>query len=236
MPLNLSDSNDDLITLDSALVVPPLSEVRLREQPSGVLDDNGEFVQNSISWTDSIRPVNAAPVIPEGTPISDLSGHYLFGGILYGHFGHFIVESLSRVWGLDSSVGPFDGIIFTPKIARVNERTLTVYRQMLEAFNITIPVLIASNVTRVERLTVPRQGFGMYDLIEGSVAFRDYVNRHAGKNIAADGAEKIYVSRSQLGPDRGSILGEYKIEEYLAAEGYEIFHPQKASQNQQIAQ
>ena len=235
MPLDLDDTTDDLVTLAGALVVPPLTEARLREQPSGVLDAAGARVANSISWTDSNRPVNATPAIPEGTEIADLPGHHLFGGIYYGHFGHFIVESLARIWALDRVEQPLDGIIFTPKAAGINPQAAVHYKEMLAAFGVTVPVLIADRVTRVERLSVPRQGFGMYDLIGGSAAFRDYVNRHAGKNVPAQGAEKIYVSRSKLGPQRGSLLGEYKIEEYLAAEGYEIFHPQLASQNEQIA-
>jgi hypothetical protein len=233
--LNLNDPQNDIVTLNGALVVPPLSEARLREQPSGVLDADGALVENAISWTSSTQPVNGAPTVPAGAPIRDLPGHYLFGGIFYGHFGHFIVESLSRIWALDALRGRLDGIIFTPKVAQVTDQTVAGFREMLAAFGINIPIVIAHQVTRVETLSVPRQGFGMFDLIEGSAAFRTYVNAHAGRNIPAEGPEKLYVSRSRLGPQRGSILGEYRIEEYLAAEGYQIFHPQLASQSQQIA-
>ncbi|UXU75044.1 MULTISPECIES: glycosyltransferase family 61 protein [unclassified Paracoccus (in: a-proteobacteria)] len=235
MFLNLDDPEGDLVELTQALVVPPLSEERLREQPSGVVDSEGRFVANSISWTDSRRPVNSQPLVPWDLPVDELDGHYLFGGIFYGHFGHFIVESLARLWALDRVQGPLDGIIFTPKIQRVNARTVAVYREMLEAMGVRVPVVIASRATRVARLSVPRQGFGMYDLSAGSAAFRDYVNRHAGRDIAPDGPERLYVSRTRLGPQRGSILGEARIEAYLADEGYEIFHPQLASQNEQIA-
>ncbi|WP_347267684.1 glycosyltransferase 61 family protein [Paracoccus sp. (in: a-proteobacteria)] len=236
MKLDLTDAENSLVTLEGAFVVPPLNEQRLRDQPSGVLDAKGQFVENSISWTDSTRPVNAAPAIPADAEIRDLPGHYLFGGIFYGHFGHFIVESLARTWALAESEGKLDGIIFTPKTLRVTDQTVAAHRQMLDAFGIDIPVVIASGVTRVETLSVPRQGFGMYDLIEGSAKFRDHVNTRVGRNVSAAGHERIYVSRSRLGPQRGSILGEYRIEEYLAAEGYEIFHPQHVSQTEQIAQ
>ncbi|SFA38706.1 Protein of unknown function [Paracoccus halophilus] len=233
--LDLNDSGNDIVTLRNALVVPPLSEANLREQPSGVLDADGNFVENSISWTSSTRPVNSAPVLPADAAIRDLPGHYMFGGIFYGHFGHFIVESLARSWALDRLKDKLDGIIFTPKVPRVNERAVAVHQQLLTAFGIEVPVIIAAGITRVETLSVPRQGIGMYDLIGGSAAFRDYVNTHVGAKVPAEGSEKIYISRSKLGPHRGSILGEYKIEQYLEAEGYEIFHPQLASQNEQIA-
>ena len=71
--------------------------------------------------------------------------------------------------------------------------------------------------------------------IHGSEAFRGFINKHAGASIAPEGAEKLYISRSTLPRDRGSILGEYKLEEYLRAEGYDIFHPQRATPEEQIA-
>lgn len=235
MKLDLTDRRNEIVTLEGAFVVPPLAGVDAREQPSGVLDADGNFVENSISWSDSTKPVNAVPTIPEGTEVRDLPGHYLFGGIFYGHFGHFIVESLARVWALDAMRETLDGIIFTPKIARVTEETVANYRELLDAFGIDLPIVIADGVRRVERLSVPRQGFGMNDLAGGSAPFRDYINSRVGRDVPAEGPERIYVSRSKLGRNRGSILGEYRLEEYLAAEGYEIFHPQLASQNEQIA-
>lgn len=235
MMLDLKNTTDAIITLDQAFVVPPLTEARLRDQPSGVLDAQGNFVENSVSWTNSKAPVNSAPQIPPGTPVKTLKGHYIFGGIFYGHFGHFIVETLARTWAIGSVTEPVDGIIFTPKVPNITDRHSTIYQDMFSAFGVSIPIVIAKEVTQVERLSVPRQGFGMYDLIEGSEAFRDYVNERVAVNVPPKGAEKIYVSRSGLPAGRGSLLGEYKIEEYLAAEGYEIFHPQRHSQNDQMA-
>ncbi|MDP5306916.1 glycosyltransferase family 61 protein [Paracoccus spongiarum] len=206
-----------------------------RMQPSGVLDAAGRFVEQSISWNNSTSPVNEPPTVPPEAEISDLDGRYLFGGIFYGHFGHFIVESLSRIWALDSLDAKADGLIFTPKTPRITEHHVGHYSALLAAFGVDLPIRIAHGPTRVSDLHVPLQGFGMYDLIDGSPAFRDFINRHAGKTIAPEGPERLYVSRSQLPPQRGSILGEHRIEEYLAAEGYEVFHPQRASHAEQIA-
>lgn len=235
MKLDLNDTRDDVVTLSGAVVVPPLTEEQRRDRPSGVLDADGNFVRNSINWTNSTQPVGETPEIPAGTNIAELPGRYVYGGVFYGHFGHFIVESMSRVWALDRLRGQLDGIVFTPKVDRVDDRVVGNFKELLAAFDVDLPIVIIREPTRIETLSVPRQGFGMYDLAAGSAAFRDYINRHFGKNIPAKGPEKLYVSRSKLGPQRGSILGEYKIEQYLAAEGYEVFHPQFASQNEQIA-
>lgn len=235
MTLQLDAPDGKIVHVRHSLVVPPLTLARIREQPSGVLDADGNFVEQSASWNSSASRVNGVPELPGDVQIVDLDGRYLFGGIFYGHFGHFIVNSLARIWALDAVQEPLDGIIFTPKVPNITQYHVENYRDLLHALGVSIPVLIAHEVTRVTDLHVPRQGFGMYDLIDGSQEFRDFVNRHAGHNVPAAGPERLYVSRSLLPPNRGSILGEYKIEQYLADEGYEIFHPQKASQNEQIA-
>lgn len=235
MPLDLSNPAGNLVHIAGGLVVPPQKPTGARQLPSGVLTADGSFVEQSISWSNAAQPVNSPPVLTPDTEILDLPGRYIFGGIYYGHFGHFIVESLARIWALDAVGEAVDGMIFTPKTPRITQHHVRHYRDLLTAFGVDLPIEIAHEVTRVENLHVPRQGFGMYDLIEGSSEFRDFINRHAGRNVPAEGPERLYVSRLLLPPHRGSILGEYKIEEYLAEEGYQMFHPQKASQNEQIA-
>lgn len=235
MLLELDNPVDNLVRITDGLVVPPQAQTGARQLPSGVLTPHGHFVEQSISWSNSTTPVNSAPTLPANAEIRDLPGSYIFGGIYYGHFGHFIVESLARIWALDAVGHRVDGMIFTPKTPRITQHHVQHYRQVLTSFGIELPIEIAHEVTRIEKLYVPRQGFGMFDLIDGSPEFRDYINRHAGQNVPAEGPERLYVSRSLLPTHRGSILGEYKVEEYLAAEGYEIFHPQKSSQNEQIA-
>ncbi len=232
--LDLADTGNALVEIASALVVPPPRGNRMRGLPSGIFDAEGRFVPQSLSWTTPEQPVNSVPALPEGE-IPLLAGRYLFGGILYGHFGHFIVESLARLWALDAVEGPIDGMVFTPKVPDFAEKSVQKLQRLAATLGLRVPIIVASDPLRVERLFVPQQGFGMNTLIEGSSAFRDFINRHAGAEIPAEGAERLYISRSKLPPMRGSILGEARLEQHLAAEGYDIFHPQSASPEEQIA-
>lgn len=237
MALSLSPSPDDLVLIENAIVVPPPIESRSRQQMSGVLTADGEFVENSISWSRPDEPVNAAPAMPPADSIVDLPGTWMFSGIAYGHFGHFIVESLSRIWAVDELRGKLDGLIFTPKIIGPNvDRIVSVYQPMMQALGVDVPARSTQVPLRVARLYVPRQGFGMHDLTTGSDKFRAYMKANAGKGIDAKGPERIYISRSQLPPNRGGLIGESVLEELLAAEGYAMYHPQKESQTDQIAQ
>jgi hypothetical protein len=55
------------------------------------------------------------------------------------------------------------------------------------------------------------------------------------RDVAPEGPERLYVSRSALGPGRGGLIGEDRLEACLAAEGYEVFHPEQHDLATQIA-
>ena len=232
--LDLDDTRDALTWVENAYVIPPVPGNRGRENPSGVLDEKQNFVPQSQSWVSPDRTVNSAPTLISGD-MPTLRGRYIFGGIFYGHFGHFIVESLARLWAQDAVEGPIDGMIFTPKNPGFPEKSVLQLQGRAQALGLQVPLLVANEPTRVEYLCVPKQGFGMGELAGGSAAFRAFVNDHAGEDIPAKGNEKLYISRSDLPPFRGSILGEKRLENYLSAEGFDIFHPQRHSIDAQIA-
>lgn len=235
--LDLENESDDLVLIENALVIPPLPKGAGKWQPSGVLDSEGNFVTNSISWSSTAQAINSAPSMPEESEIEFLPGTHMFCGVSYGHFGHFITESLTRIWALDELRDELDGLVFTPKMQMPdNHRPFDVYADIVKGVGIDKPVVSAKQPLRVERLYVPKQGFGLGDLMAGSRKFREYIRKHAGANIQAVGDEKVYISRSRLPKDRGGLVGEWKLEKYLQDEGYRIFHPQVESKHDQLAQ
>ena len=226
---------DKIDCLQNAVVVPPPKGDQNRSvQRSGVLDADGNFVENCITWRNT-NQVNLAPDMPPAEDIQTLEGRYMFAGPLFGHFGHFLVESICRFWAVPLLEGKIDGIAFVPKFQNRPQHVMGVFQPLIEMLGVDVPCINIEDATRVETLFVPQQGFGMFEMIEGAPEFRDWVQNHCGKTVAPQGADKIYVSRSELPPARGSLLGEKKLEALLEAEGYSMFHPQKHSFEEQIA-
>jgi capsular polysaccharide biosynthesis protein len=226
----------DRITLvEGAIVVPPAKGLGNQSvQRSGVLTADGAFVEDSVTWRGE-SPVTLRPAMPAADAIAELPGTWMFLGPLFGHFGHFLVESISRIWAFDRLRDRIDGVLYVPKFQNRPEHVAETYRPFLRALGVTAPMLNLADPTRVERLYVPRQGFGMFQMIEGAPEFRDFVRAHAGRTIPPRGPGKIYISRSALPPVRGSILCERLLESRLEAEGYTVFHPQQHSFADQIA-
>lgn len=233
---DLSNSIADRISFhQNAVVVPPPKDGNNRSvQWSGVLDADGNHVENSVTWRGTSQ-VTRAPAMPPEEEISELKGTWMFLGPLFGHFGHFLVESICRIWAYEQLKGKLDGVLYVPKFQNRPEHVMSVYEPFLKALGVDCPVMNLADATRVENLYVPSQGFGMFQMIEGAPEFRDFINKYAGVQVEPKGAKKIYVSRSALPAIRGSILGEKILESWLEEEGYEVFHPQKHSHLEQIA-
>lgn len=226
---------DHITYLEGGIVVPPAKGLGNQSiQKSGVLTPDGALVENAITWRGR-NPVTIKPAMPPEHEIGHLAGTWMFLGPLFGHFGHFLVESICRIWAFEALQGKIDGVLYVPKFQNRPEHVAAVYRPFLQALGVSAPMLNVEDPVRVDRLYVPRQGFGMFEMIEGAPEFRAFARAHAGAGIAPRGDAKIYVSRSALPAQRGSVIGETVLERWLQDEGYSVFHPQKHSFDGQIA-
>jgi hypothetical protein len=219
-----------LAIFGDALVVPPRT-AGLR-QKTGVIDAGGAACPEAATWRFDRRITLAPdPAVPDGT----LDGRWLWAGSLYAHFGHFLVESLSRLWALEALSGrPPDGILYVPKRPRQPPALARFQAEVFAALGVGVPVRVACAPVRVGELVVPGQGFGLGRISRGTPEMRHAMRRRFGAGIAPEGPERLYVSRSRTGA-AGGIAGETALEALLAEEGYEIFHPQEHAIATQIA-
>lgn len=188
--------------------------------PEGALYRNGSVYRG------------AAGVAPSA--FKRVAGRHLWAGPLFSHFGHFLTESLSRLWAARD--GAVQSIVFSPKdLGRKRPTDLPGYQQMLlRRLQIDLPVQIVYEATEFEDLLIPGPGFGLGPMAAGTAEFRDFVRRI--DTIAAPAGEgRLYLSRSALPPKAGSVLAERHLEMLLEAQGFEIFHPQNHSIDEQFA-
>lgn len=215
--------SEGIVTLQNATVVPPVQGGFV--QPAGVLDETGHYCDQGALWR-KFRPITTEPEYPTGD-IANLSGRWLWGGVLWAHFGHFLVESTARLWGLDNLDKPVDGVVFIPKRPRAGDAVRGFHKDFLNLLAPDLPIQVVADPTQIEELVVPGQGFGLGKITAGTEKFRAAIHSNFAKDIKPDGPEKIYISRSALGLGKGGLLGEEHLENMLVAEGYEVFHPQK---------
>ncbi len=224
----------EILRLRGAIVVPERDhDTRLA---SGVLLADRSYCELSRAW---IRAGKATPVpsLSDDERIEDLPGRHLFAGHMRRHFGHFLVESTARLWALSELEGKIDSVLYLPYRGGIlpTERAISAMAPFFERLGVAIPVRTYDTPVRVEELYVPELGFGWSNRYAGSPLYRRFMRDRLAGGIAAEGGEKLYISRAKLPSRLGAVLGETFIEQNLSRQGYEIFHPEKHPLDVQIA-
>lgn len=213
----------ELVVLENAIVAPPT--VSRPRTPSGVWCD-GDIAQAAM-WRHDDRMSLALAERPEAA--DTLKGRYLFGGMFYKHFGHFITEAIGRLWANDNS---YDGILMTPKHANL-VKFKRWQRELLKILGVEKVPLLVAQPTLVENLTVPGQGFGLGSISKGTPEFKKLIRETIGR-LPAAGPEKIYISRTQYSA-QGGVLGESVLERNLERSGYRPVYAEKLGWLDQIS-
>jgi hypothetical protein len=106
---------------------------------------------------------------------------------------------------------------------------------MFDLLDLGLPVRVLDRPTVIEELVVPGQGFGIGPMFAGTALFRAFIRDRFARGVAAEGQERLYLSRSALGGAEGGILAERMLEARMEQAGYTVFHPQQHSIAVQVA-
>ncbi len=149
-----------------------------------------------------------------------LNGDFYFIGSIHHHFGHFLVEGLSRLWALR----------YIPEKLRSNlkyivyEDSIKEYAvKLLGRFGVSVEDIIFSPKHAIlEKVFVPDVSYKTHhwgSLYQAEVyeIFRELVTK-------SEGSEFIYLSRGNV-PDR-PLSNENELELRLKGMGFDIVHPE----------
>jgi hypothetical protein len=195
----------------------------------GVYYEDGAICKNGLQ----IKAARNIPLPIDGAKLAQVKGHHLFGGLLQNeHFGHFLVESLSRLWGFDKLGSRYDTVAYY--LRRPHLPIAPFVTEMLQILIPGIKLHIVKDPTEFETLAVPQQlvqngsGYMFGHPMIASMCKRLRLSGGAG-------AKKVYVSRSKISKYAGGILGDYLIDQYLEDAGYKIVYPETMSIRDQLA-
>ncbi len=166
-------------------------------------------------------------------PTVALSGTWLFGGVFWLHFGHFLFETISRLWVVQQFRGQLEGIVFFR--GHGHRPPPDAFIRILHHLDVDLPIRFIDEPTGFETLVVPRQGCGMGALSAGTPAFRDFVRDSLGRIAPRRDCENIYLTREGYRLRRGGVFAESHLRGLLEAEGYVAFAPERHSFEDQVA-
>lgn len=230
------------MTVHHDVISVPLTAGRDREFRGGLVDGcsraliESAVLRSGSEWRQE-EPVEEGALDVRDLPILDVE--VLYGGVLLNHFGHFMLESLGRLWAYDTLRCRDPYVAFHPAYGRVDYWSKRTYaRQVLSGFGIPLDrVLLLDRPVRLEQVRIPAQLYGYGMSRNPPQAFVDHMRRFTFRPQVPsgfEGASRVYVSRSGL-PDRhGRPIAEQLFEDYLHDQGYAIFHPERYSLYEQL--
>jgi hypothetical protein len=180
------------------------------------------------------------PASSSAAPEAELDEDVVYLGWLFNHYGHFLMQSLARVWFL-TEVDPATKVLFHhPSAPRFQPTGWA--RRMLAAFDVPPErVLTLRKPTRLRRLIVPEP------LFEPRATANDQTVRvhkamarpyhEVARRIAGDvepSPQPLYLSRRRLPSTQRAIIGEDWLEEVLRQNGFRIAYPETMSLEEQV--
>lgn len=207
----------------------------LRRDPSfgllfgkgGVVDESGEYV-----------PMSSIPGRVEGSYTSEnpefRDEKVVYCGYLVNHWGHFLIEGVTRLWYFLENDPTVDKYVFF--LDEHEQREIRGnYRLFLELLKIWDKLEIINKPTTYREVIIPELGIHMRTAYTPKLLkVFDTIADNVVENPAWDSPEKIYFSRSQLKKARAFESGLDMVDSFFKNNGYTILYPEKVPLDRMI--
>ena len=167
-------------------------------------------------------------------PATRLDASYVWGGVIFGHFGHFITETLPRLLTVRTSLRADPGLrilgFAAPGVTSTSLAGLLGFMDLIDVDPALIDLI--DQPTEVAALIVPRPPFrGRYSYDPSLLPLIDT----CGLGAPAPSGERIFVSRGQLAAKSARVANIAEIEALYQSHGFTLFYPERHSIAEQIA-
>ena len=155
----------------------------------------------------------------------------IFLGYYFNHFGHSLIESLTRVWYCIDNINHDYDYVFIPIGGYVSDEMFNPFMEQLELFGFNKnQIKFINKITQYKEIVIPEQSWGLdakYHQKQIDVFNKIALNVKMGK------FKKVYFSRTKL--TLNNLFGEEIFEEIFKNNGYEIIYPETLNIKEQIS-
>lgn len=200
---------------------------------STVLTNTGESIVEAEFWRISRISQLPIDIVQQRGATKRLAGEYTYLGWLFGHYGHFLTESLSRFWYC------FDDACPRKYLVHANYRSLSEFPKhviaVLSAFGIgERNLIIVREPLIVDRLHCPAPALRCDDSFGAHMSdVYKHISKHSGFKLS-EGKRKVYLSRASL-PGDARQFNEGEIRTIFEKFGFETISPECLSFEDQLA-
>lgn len=155
----------------------------------------------------------------------------VFGGVLYGHYGHTLLEGLSRMWWYAQNQDTSLKFVFVG----MPGEDLSIAKELLRLAGLEQGRYeIIDEPTRFSEVLVPQEALHSLEgwASESWFDFFDLLRQRCEERSTVQTYDSVYFTRTQLPAQDG--VGEEYFEDYYRAQGYEVIAPEQFSLEDQI--
>lgn len=193
----------------------------------GVYDRNDRVTPASLlhrSYARGTRFCLGVAAPPRGQPGLELDTA-IYGGMLVEHFGHFLTESLARLWAAAETPGV--PILMTLPRRMTEPRLLPWQSDVLSLLGVADRVIPLTRLARVRQCLLPDPGYEIQFTFAGEQA--DFLGRIPWRPQTG---HKVWISRARLGgPNQPA---QAAIDAALRQDGWTVVHPESLSLRAQL--
>lgn len=153
----------------------------------------------------------------------------VFLGPFSAHYGHFLLESISRLWFFLNPQNKKYKAIYLTETSHFNKNLL----ELLYLFGIDDSQLIEIKApTQFKKIIIPEQSFYL-----NQYCTEEYINTidQIKSSIQPSHYKKLYFSKKLTNKFNHRGIGENIIEKIFKQNGYKIIYPEKISIKEQIS-
>lgn len=223
----------NVISENNATILPVRSDSNSKASKGagGVIDSNGHYIESSAQLAFGMKDRVYGAYDVEGK-VEYIDEEVVYLNYFYKHWGHFIIDIVSRMWFLFNNEKKYK-VVFTTDFEK-NETINGPFLDFLILFGIPKEnIIILNKPTQFKKVIIPDVSIypGKYYTKEYKDIF-DHVVKNT--NLNKEVPSKIYLSRANFKKASVKERGEREIEGFFNDNGYVSIIPEQLTLEEQI--
>ena len=202
----------------------------------GVFHPSGEPIESALDRRGPEKGLIGQVAELDTTTSNFLGGEFIYGGRFNNHYGHFLVETVPRLWSI-SREGLLGRRIVMHNLKPGTAFTYPFAAAIFSSLGLTADDFVSiESATQFEHLAIPavsyRQQAYAYHVFRDTCLFvgKTLLNNR----LLAPCERPTYLSKTRLKGGVGHIVNEPEIESEFARNGVEIIYPEQLTLAEQI--
>lgn len=167
----------------------------------------------------------------DANPVDFRNERVVYCGYWVKHWGHFLVEAVTRMWYCLENDENVDYFVF---VSEENGPTALYgnYKEFFELLGVSDKILVLNKPVRFSHVLVPEIGYDRKFYYTDK--YKAIFDRIAKKAAACSRKEtrwpeRVFLSRSQFAKARQAEAGLDLLDDYFERNGFEVLYPEKMS-------